>query len=66
MKTTQYFEQQVMRKRPYLQRGWCEGALKSPVHIELQPDGRWRYWVFVDELGKYLRVVTLEDGMTTV
>jgi hypothetical protein len=34
------------------------------VHTELQSDGRWRYWIFVEELGKYLRVVTLEDGKT--
>ncbi len=27
MKTTRYFEEQVLRKRPYLQREWCEQAL---------------------------------------
>jgi hypothetical protein len=45
-------------------RGWCEEALKNPASSELRPDGRWRYWVYVEELGKYLRVVTLEDGVT--
>jgi len=64
MKTTPYFENQVLRKRPYIQREWCEKALAEPVYIEDQPDGRIRYWVFVPELGKYLRVVTLEDGET--
>lgn len=29
-------------------------------------DGRVRYWAFVPELGKYLRVVTLEDGETVL
>jgi hypothetical protein len=64
MKTTPYFENQVLRKRPYIQREWCEKALKEPVYIENQPDGRIRYWVFVPEINKYLRVVTLEDGET--
>jgi hypothetical protein len=64
MKTTPYFENQVLRKRPYLQREWCEKALSEPVYTELQPDGRIRYWVFIPELGKYLRVVTLEDSET--
>jgi hypothetical protein len=64
MKTTRYFEEQVLRKRPYIQREWCERALKEPARIETQPDGRYRYWIFIEELGKYLRVVTLEDGLT--
>jgi len=64
MKTTRYFEEQVLRKRLYIQREWCERALLRPVRREVQPDGRIRYWVFIPELGKYLRVVTLEDGET--
>lgn len=64
MKTTRYFEEQVLRKRPYLRREWCERALSEAVHREVQPDGRIRYWVFIPELGRYLRVITLEDGET--
>jgi len=64
MKTTRYFEEQVLRKRPYLQREWCERALHEAPYRDVQPDGRIRYWVFIPELGKYLRVVTLEDGET--
>lgn len=64
MKTTRYFEQQVLRKRPYIKREWCQKALLQPVRREVQPEGRVRYWVFIPELGKYLRVVTLEDGET--
>ncbi|MFQ5341224.1 MAG: hypothetical protein ACE5F6_06710 [Anaerolineae bacterium] len=64
MKTTRYFEEQVLRKRPYIQREWCERALLDPVRQEVQPDGRIRFWIFIPELGKYLRVVTLEDGET--
>ncbi|MFA5864506.1 MAG: hypothetical protein WC975_07435 [Phycisphaerae bacterium] len=64
MKTTSYFEEQVLRKRPYLKREWCEKALIEPFRREVQSDGRIRYWIFIAELGKYLRVVTLEDGQT--
>jgi hypothetical protein len=64
MKTTRYFEEQVLRKRPYLEREWCERALEKAVHREIQPDGRIRHWIFIPELSKYLRVITLEDGET--
>ena len=64
MKTTRYFEEQVLRKRPYLKREWCEKALRNPIRWEVQPDGRINYWIFEEEAGKYLRVVTLEDGET--
>ena len=64
MQTTAYFREQVLRKRPYIQRKWCELALVEYVHRETQEDGRVRYWVFIEELGMYLRVVTLADGKT--
>ena len=64
MKTTRYFEEQVLRKRPYLKREWCELAIQNPVRRLVQPDGRIRHCVFIPELNKYLRVVTLEDGET--
>jgi len=64
MKTTRYFEEQVLRKRPYIRREWCEQALRQPARREVQQGGRVRYWVHVEELGRYLRVVTLEDGET--
>lgn len=65
LKTTRYFEEQVLRKRPYLKREWCEAALHQPAYYEAQDDdGRIRHWIFITELGCYLRVVTLEDGET--
>lgn len=39
-------------------------AIKNPAYCEVQPDGRIRHWIYIEELGKYLRVVTLEDGIT--
>jgi hypothetical protein len=53
-----------MRKRPYIRREWCEQALLNPVRKIIQPDGRVRYWTFISELNRFLRVVTLEDGAT--
>jgi len=42
-----------------------ELALTNPVRREVQADdGRIRHWVWVEELGRYLRVITLEDGTT--
>lgn len=65
VKTTRYFEEQVLRKRPFIRREWCERIVASPLKIEVQPDGRVRYWGVVQELGgRALRVVTLEDGET--
>ena len=66
MNTTRYFEEQVLRKRPYLKREWCERALATPLRIELQDDGRIRHWIFIEEAGYYLRVVTLEDRETVL
>jgi hypothetical protein len=64
MKTTRYFEEQVMRKRPYIKREWCVQAVMNSEHCEKQEDGRFRYWLHIPEWGSYLRVVTLEDGET--
>jgi len=65
VKTTRYFEEQVLRKRTYLRREWCEQVLRAPVRREVQSDGRIRHWAQVDGLGgRFLRVVTLADGET--
>ena len=53
-----------MVRRPYLRREWIEHVLKDPVRTEVQPNGRIRYWGYVPERGKYLRVVTEPDGET--
>ncbi len=64
MKTTCYFEEQVLVKRPYIKREWCLKAVQEPVKTEIQTDGRIRHWIYIAELSKYFRVVTLEDGET--
>lgn len=64
MKKTRYFDEQVLRKRPYLRTNWIEAALVRPLRREIQPDGRVRYWAWVSAEERYLRVVTLEYGET--
>jgi hypothetical protein len=65
MLTTRYFEEQVLRKRPYIRREWCEQIVANPVKRSRQPDGRIRFWGFVPEFGRRaLRVITLSDGLT--
>jgi hypothetical protein len=43
---------------------WCDETVRQPEYVEIQPDGRIRHWRYIEELGKHLRVVTLEDGET--
>lgn len=62
MRTTRYFREQVLRKRPYLRAEWIASVLAAPVRREVQPDGRIRLWGYIPGMGRYLRVVILPDG----
>ena len=65
LQMTDYFRDNVLPKRQYIRLEWCAQALANPLRREIQAeDGRIRHWTFVVEIGKYLRVVTLEDGVT--
>jgi hypothetical protein len=62
---TDYFENEVLRKRPYLKKEWCIRVIENPVKTELQEHNRYRFWAAIAELeGRILRVVTLEDKIT--
>jgi hypothetical protein len=62
---TDYFEREVLRKRPYLRREWCIAVVERPIREDPQEDNRVRFWAQVPELeGRYLRVVTLADRTT--
>lgn len=64
-KFTEYFEQEVMRKRPYIKKDWCIQVLENPIGTEQQENNRFRFWGIVEELeGRVLRVITLEDKTT--
>jgi len=62
---TDYFESQVLRKRPYIKKEWCTRVLDNPVREQTQAGNRYRFWGEVPEMpGRYLRVVTLADRVT--
>lgn len=69
MKTTRYFDEQVLRKRTYLTVEMCRAVVANPIRrVIREDDGRIRHWgrvVLPDEgEARILRVVTLEDGET--
>ena len=62
---TDYFENEVLRKRSYLKREWCIRAIEHPIRVEAQEQNRFRFWAEIPELeGRYLRVITLTDRVT--
>ena len=64
-KYTPYFENEVLRKRPYLKKEWCIQVLENPIRVESQEGNRFRFWGRVEELGdRVLRVITLQDKVT--
>ena len=64
MKTTSYFRDDVLSKRPYIREEWCLAAIENPIGKEIQDNGRIRHWIFIEEVQKFFRVVTLDDGAT--
>jgi len=65
VKFTEYFEKEVLRKRPYLKKEWCVRVIQNPIKMEPQENNRFRFWGIINELdGRVLRVVTLEDKKT--
>ncbi len=68
MKTTRYFDEQVLRKRPYIDPAWIPPIIANPVARAVQIDRRIRMWGTVvdprDGKTRFLRIVTLPDGET--
>ena len=62
---TRYFENEVLRKRPYLKKEWCIYVIENAEKREVQESNRYRFWARIAELdNRYLRVVTLDDCTT--
>jgi len=62
---TEYFENQVLRKRQYLTKEMCICVIENPIRMESQEEDRFRFWGRVEELpGRFLRVVTFSDKVT--
>jgi hypothetical protein len=65
MKCTQYFL--FVRQRPdrsVIKEEWLLETIGNPLKTVIQSDGRIRKWKYIEEVGKYLRVILLEDGET--
>ena len=56
MRTTNYFRDSVMKRRPYLKTAWIEYVIQNPINSEVQENGRIRLWAYVDSLDSYRRV----------
>ncbi|NHK32390.1 MAG: hypothetical protein FK730_13635 [Asgard group archaeon] len=64
-KCTDYFKNEVLRKRTYLKKEWCIQLIKNPIKVEQQEHNRFRFLGKIEELeGRILRVITLEDKKT--
>jgi hypothetical protein len=62
---TAYFENEVLRERPYPQKEWCIRVLENPVGSEPPEKNRYWFWGRIEDLGdRVLRVVTLADKIT--
>ncbi len=64
LKLSKYFTGMVLIKRPYIKLEWLKGIKQNYLEKEIQGDGRTRYWIYIKEFKKYLRIVLLEDGET--
>jgi len=62
---TEYFDKEVLRKRPYIKKEWCIRVIQNPIKSEIQENNRYRFWGVIEELeNKILRVITLDDKVT--
>ena len=62
MKTTRYFIDSVMVRRPYLREEQIECALNEPIRTIVQSNGGIRRWAYITALGKHRRFVTEAGG----
>jgi hypothetical protein len=62
---TDYFQNEVLRKRPYLKKEWCIWIIEHPISVRVQGDSRVRFWGRIKEFNNLVfRVVTLADRAT--
>ena len=64
-KFTDYFQNEFLQKRPYLQKEWCIRVIENPIRVEEQENNRFRFFGAIEEIdNRVLRVITLEDKVT--
>jgi hypothetical protein len=65
MKCTQYFLFVRQRSdRKGIGEEWILETMGNPSKTVEQSDGRIKKWKYIEDVGKYLRVILLEDGET--
>ena len=57
VKTTPYFNFSVRYRRPEIKMEWVERAVTEPEYTKTQQNGRIRHYIYIEECGKFLRVV---------
>lgn len=63
--STEYFRFVLLRPdRAAIEADWIVRALLHPEAEREQGDGRFRRWVYILEVQRFLRVVVLPDGKT--
>jgi hypothetical protein len=62
MKMTEHFQQRVEQRG--IKAEWCLRVVEAPLELEREEHGYFRYWGYIEERGKVLRVVLLEDQKT--
>ena len=65
MKTTSYFKLTRSRSdRAGIKDEWICFVVEHPEKTVIQSDGRIKKWAHIQDAGKVLRVILLEDGET--
>ena len=52
-KFTDYFLNEVLRKRSYIKKEWCCKIIETPIKVEKQEGNRYRFWGNVEEFDHY-------------
>lgn len=60
MDTSNYYERAKL-KHPEVSEAWVTRVLDNPNYTEIQPDGRIRYYGYIEEIDKWLRVIVDND-----
>jgi len=64
LKLSEHYNEYSSRLRDYLTLDLCEYIVNNHIRKEIQADCRTRYWAYLKQYGKYLRVVVDSDGET--
>lgn len=60
--TSEYYEREAKYKHPEIRDEWVARVLANPYHTETQADGRIRYYGYIPEVDKWIRVI-VENGI---